>query len=90
MAADADNISRPVFLDYSLYEAGAGHDEEPVAKALCIFLGLADAAAPAVDALYALRRELGRTLCAANALGHEDESHSTWSLQEFLVVNVIT
>jgi len=89
MASDADNCSWLIFLDYSLYETGARDDEESITETLCILLGLADATATAVHALYALGGELGRALCAANALGHEDEPHGVRHLQELFIVDII-
>jgi hypothetical protein len=89
MASNSNDCPRLIFLDYPLYETGAGNDEESIAQALCILLGLADATATAAHALYALRSELGWTLCAANALGHKDEAHGVWHLQKFLIVDII-
>ena len=81
---------RPIFFDYSLYEAGARNYEELVSHAFCILLGLANIAAPTVHALYSFRSEFGRALCAANTLGHEDEPLLRRSLKELLMVDVIS
>jgi hypothetical protein len=90
MAAHSYNGSRPVFLDDSLDEAGAGNDEESIAHNLSIILGLTNTALPAIHAFYALRSEFGRALCAANTLGHEDEAFLAGSFQKLLLVDVIS
>lgn len=87
--ADADDSPWTIFFYDSLYEARAGNYEEPVAEAFGIFLGLTDIAAPAIDALYALWGELGRTLCAAYALRHEDKPLLSGGLDELTVIDVI-